>query len=402
MQTINLDLSIKSVLPLLHAKQGDVGRKFKAAITDGGTAYPISSDMQLSVWYSGTSGEGNYSAIDGRNAFSVSGNAVTVELITQMLQNKGRGTLCLVINAADGSQIGLWNIPYIVEPVPGMGSTAAEQHYTALSEVAANAAAAADRAEQAADKLTTDTTFTKSGVAADAAAVGKALAQKADSGIVSGTEIVDSLDALTELVKSSVLSMGEHSVKFVSVQLDTDESCGGGELRIFKGVDGNATQRGSAMLTTTDGLTLLLTGFNEGGSDNSVWSWDTEWKYVYRDTGWVDLELSDSFALYNGQAYNQPRYRVCGNTVSIRGSVTPTEALTSSSSDIVIATGIPEEYRPKVSEYFVCQGSVMNRWLCTVKSTGEITISKYGTTEYTEIPAGAWLAFCVTYQLGGF
>ena len=198
--------------------------------------------------------------------------------------------------------------------------------------------------------------------------------------------------------------MDEHSVKFVSVKLDTD-ICAGGELRIFKGVDGNAMQRGFAMLSTSDGndgTVLLLTGFNEGGSDNPVWTWDSEWKYVYRDTGWVSLELSEDFTLYNGQAYNQPRYRVSGNTVTIRGSVTPANAITSSSSDIVIATGIPEEYRPKVSEYFVCNGSVMNRWLCTVKSTGEITISKYGTTEYAEIPTSAWLAFCVTYQLGGF
>lgn len=400
MQTINLDLSIKSVLPLLHTKQGDVGRKFKAVITDSGAAYPVSSDMQLSVWYSGTSGEGNYSAIDGRSAFSISGNAVTVELITQMLQNKGGGSLCLMINAADGTQIGMWNIPYLVEPVPGMGSAAAEQHYTALSEVAANAAAAADRAEQAAEKLTTDTTLTKSGVAADAQAVGAAL------------------DAVSENFAEDLqrkapagYGVGEYSGE---MQLIEDMDATGipcGIYEIGSSDTANSPMPGcSGTLIVTDSYkntrnmvqiavfkhknTVLIRGCSDG-----VWG---EWEYIRRDTGWVSMELSEDFTLYNGQAYNQPRYRVSGNTVTIRGSVTPANAITSSSSDIVIATGIPEEYRPKVSEYFVCNGSVMNRWLCTVKSTGEITISKYGTTEYAEIPTGAWLAFCVTYQLGGF
>ena len=63
MQVINLDLSVKLDIPFLQAKQGDVGRKFQAVITDGGTAYNIPSGTTLSVWYSGTSGEGNYSEI---------------------------------------------------------------------------------------------------------------------------------------------------------------------------------------------------------------------------------------------------------------------------------------------------------------------------------------------------
>ena len=41
MQTINLDISVKSIIPLLHAKQADVGRKFKVVLSDGGKAYPL-------------------------------------------------------------------------------------------------------------------------------------------------------------------------------------------------------------------------------------------------------------------------------------------------------------------------------------------------------------------------
>ena len=143
MQVINLDLSVKGIVPLLQAKQGDVGRKFQAVITDGGTAYAIPSGTSLSVWYSGASGEGNYSHIgldddflQSRSAFTVSGNTVTVELVAQMLACAGGGTLSLVMNGADGTQIATWNIPYFVEKIPGANSEGATQYYTAYAEVA--------------------------------------------------------------------------------------------------------------------------------------------------------------------------------------------------------------------------------------------------------------------------
>jgi len=134
MQTFNLDLTIKNVQPRLLVKQGDVGRKIRAVITDAGADYPIPKNAALSVWYSGASGAGNYSMIGDASAFSIDGNKVTVELITQMLTNAGSGELCLVINNADGSQLGTWNIPYIVERVPGAGSEAAQQYFTAFAD----------------------------------------------------------------------------------------------------------------------------------------------------------------------------------------------------------------------------------------------------------------------------
>ena len=143
MQIISLDLSVKGIIPLLQAKQGDVGRKFQAVITDGGTAYNIPSGTTLSMWYSGTSGEGNYNQIGldddflrSRNAFTISGNTVTVELVAQMLSCPGGGTMCMVMNSAEGEQIATWNIPYIVEKVPGANSEGATQYYTAYAQAA--------------------------------------------------------------------------------------------------------------------------------------------------------------------------------------------------------------------------------------------------------------------------
>ena len=125
MQIINLDLSRKGIIATLQTKQGDVGRQFQAVVTDNGKAYSIPEGAMLSVWYSGASGDGNYSEIDGESAFTITGNCVTVTLIAQMLANPGAGILCLMLHGADGTQIATWNILYQTEAVPGVGSVPA-------------------------------------------------------------------------------------------------------------------------------------------------------------------------------------------------------------------------------------------------------------------------------------
>lgn len=152
MQTFNLDLSIKRIVPLLYAKQRDVGSKICIVLTDNQENYTIPNDAQFSVWYSGKSGSGNYTDIDGKSAFAIEGNTVTVELIYQMLNNPGEHLMCLVMNGADGKQQGLWNIPYFVEAIPGADSEAATAYYNAFLDAQEKAEEAADRAEAAADR----------------------------------------------------------------------------------------------------------------------------------------------------------------------------------------------------------------------------------------------------------
>ena len=134
MQTIYIDISSKGVVPTIYAKQGDIGRKFEVIFTNSGLPYTIPADSVFSVWYSGESGEGNYTNIGDNSAFYVNENKVTVELITQMLTNDGNGILCIVLNESNGNQIGSWNIPYLCEKVPGIESEAAKEYYTAFSK----------------------------------------------------------------------------------------------------------------------------------------------------------------------------------------------------------------------------------------------------------------------------
>lgn len=171
MQTIYLDISNKGVIPTVYAKRGDVGRKFEVVLTDSGLPYSPAGGSAFSVWYSGASGEGNYTDIGDKSAFSVNGNKVTVEMIAQMLSNDGDGVLSLVLNDPNGNQISTWNIPYVCESVPGANSEEAKSYYTAFSK--------------AVEGLPyPDASLSVPGKAADAAAVGTALAGKASAGSV--------------------------------------------------------------------------------------------------------------------------------------------------------------------------------------------------------------------------
>lgn len=166
MQTIYLDISNKGVIPTIYAKQGDVGRRFLAVLTDAGVPYSPPAGSAFSVWYDGDSGDGNYTDIGSESAFTVNANTVSVELITQMLEKDGEGILCLVLSRADGKQISFWNIPYICEFVPGYESEEANSYFTAFSEAVQNLPYP-------------DTTLSVVGKSADSAAVGEALAGKA-------------------------------------------------------------------------------------------------------------------------------------------------------------------------------------------------------------------------------
>ena len=178
MQTIQLDISqIPAEQPVLRAKQADVGRKFMARITDNGVDWPVPEDAVVSVWYAGTAGEGNYTHIGQAAAAQISGNTITVELISQMLTTPGGGMLSLALNRADGSQLGLWSIHYWVEPVPGADSQEAIVYYNAFAQSAAEVMAAAE-------KLTFPVSVAHGGTGATDAA-----AAKANLGILSEEQI---------------------------------------------------------------------------------------------------------------------------------------------------------------------------------------------------------------------
>lgn len=114
---------------------------------------------------------------------------------------------------------------------------------------------------------------------------------------------------------------------------------------------------------------------------------------------WTPLTLEDNFVTYNNNAANQPKYKVTGNTVVIKGIVSPKTAVPGGSTWVTFARGLPKEICPDISLTSVCQGSGINRWALNVDSNGNLSIGRYGTTSFVDVPTSAWLPFCFTYQI---
>lgn len=153
MQTFNLDITKKTIVPLLNAKQRDTGAKIQVTVTDDGKAYNFTEPLNVSIWFSGKSGSGNYTFIDDIPAVTRTDNVLTVRLAPQMLNLPGEHAMCIVIyDAAYGHQIGLWNIPYYVEEIPGADSAGAQAYYESFLDAQRRAEEAAERAEAAAER----------------------------------------------------------------------------------------------------------------------------------------------------------------------------------------------------------------------------------------------------------
>lgn len=122
-------------------------------------------------------------------------------------------------------------------------------------------------------------------------------------------------------------------------------------------------------------------------------------KGITVDSDWVMLELDSAYKAYDEKTENLPKYKATANVVTVTGAVSPRTEYTSSNDVVVIAKGIPAELRPATHQQFICQGSGMNRWNCSVRTDGTITMSRYGTTTATTVPTTAWIVFCCTYQI---
>ena len=126
-------------------------------------------------------------------------------------------------------------------------------------------------------------------------------------------------------------------------------------------------------------------------------SW-SDWMITGGCTEWKSLTIASGFEVYT-EGSTEPKYRVNGNMVTVMGAVKPTAQVTSNTTGVTFASGIASQYRPAFSQQFVCQGSGINRWVFSITTAGALTVSRYGTNDYVNIPAGAWLIFTATYSI---
>jgi hypothetical protein len=139
---------------------------------------------------------------------------------------------------------------------------------------------------------------------------------------------------------------------------------------------------------------------------------DVDWKARFRkgiivDADWIDLDITDGFKVYGTADDLQNNILQCksiGCLASIRGVLTVDgnkhpDGIETSRDSIQIASGIPEDCCPTKNVRVVCQGSDTKRWLCTITTSGNVMLARYGTTEYETISSGVWLPINITYLI---
>lgn len=117
---------------------------------------------------------------------------------------------------------------------------------------------------------------------------------------------------------------------------------------------------------------------------------------IFYDSGWLYPTLNSNFENYASS--QKVMYRKVGKQVFIRGALRPTKTLDTNSTQA--AFNLPEGFRPTDAEHFVCQGSNSNKWLCTVTSSGEVNVSRYGTTDQGSVSTSTWLTMSVSFLVG--
>lgn len=114
------------------------------------------------------------------------------------------------------------------------------------------------------------------------------------------------------------------------------------------------------------------------------------------DTGWIQMQLSSNFKNYSQDSIQE--YRRIGKTVYLRGVMSPASKIYGGVDDTLISK-LPTSLRPNKRFYFVCQGSMKNTWLLTVREDGTVNYSRYGATSFVEADTNTWLTFSCSYSI---
>jgi hypothetical protein len=144
--------------------------------------------------------------------------------------------------------------------------------------------------------------------------------------------------------------------------------------------------------------------YHRGGNASGFLPWrrvlDSDNSYeLIRDSGWVQVTYP-STSKFKHYSANQPlRYRRFGKQVFVNGAMMPNTTAPLGANDTHYAFTLPEGYRPSQLQDFLCQGSGSNKWLCEITSAGVVSVARYGTTAFIDIPTTAWLPICISFLL---
>lgn len=108
------------------------------------------------------------------------------------------------------------------------------------------------------------------------------------------------------------------------------------------------------------------------------------------------VAFGDGFESYSGQ---QPIYYKQNGRVYLEGACRPYQVIPKGGGVMFI---LPSGCRPSTPRSILCQGSNTNVWCLTVETDGQVKVLRYrptnSTSADTDIPAGAWLPFAMSFK----
>lgn len=231
------------------------------------------------------------------------------------------------------------------------------------------------------------------------ASLGKITSGEINGVIINGSQFISPFDkekivggsnwvkgTLTNADGMSVLEWTEY------VKASGQTAATGKNIFYYDGVSTSRT-RGSRTQTSyfgVDGIQLIDTDYS------SIPAATLTIEDLFK-IGATELSPASGFSIYSTGSTNLPTARRNGRIVQLAGAFKNNNAITLNAEQITIGY-VPEWARPDQSTNTVVQGSGMNRFMLVVNPGGAITISRYGTTSYTQAVAGSWLNIACVYS----
>jgi hypothetical protein len=115
---------------------------------------------------------------------------------------------------------------------------------------------------------------------------------------------------------------------------------------------------------------------------------------IIEDTGWVECKYGNGIVPYTSNS--NARVRKIGNIVFLQGTLKNNTPWSTHDSILTF----DKKFAPSQESRFLCQGSGLNRFLLTVRTTGICKVERYGTTKSITVETGAWLNVFATWVTG--
>ena len=96
---------------------------------------------------------------------------------------------------------------------------------------------------------------------------------------------------------------------------------------------------------------------------------------IIEDTGWIECKYGNGIVPYTSNS--NARVRKIGNIVFLQGTLKNNTAWSTHDSILTF----DKKFAPSQESRFLCQGSGLNRFLLTVRTTGICKVERYGTNQ---------------------